>query len=68
MPIFDSLDYQMWSAIHAELDVALTRVAEVGSQLAKAAKITPGDVAYLWADAIAAYLYEIHHRHTRLLR
>lgn len=60
--------YQMWSAIHAELDVALTRIAEVGKQRATAAKVTAGDIAYLWADAIAAYLYEIHHRHTRLLR
>lgn len=53
--------YRMWAAIHAELDVALTRIAEQGSVLAKAAKIEPGNIVYLWADAIASHLYDIYH-------
>ena len=57
--------YQMWSAIHSELDVALTRIAELGAQRARAAGVAPGDVIYLWADAIAAYLYDVHHRNNR---
>jgi len=55
------MEYSSWSAIHAELDVALTRVAEIGGSLARKAGVIQGDISYLWADAIASYLYGAYH-------
>ena len=55
------MDYQMWSAIHAELGVALTRIAELGQQSAKKGKVIPGRITYIWADAIASALYGAYH-------
>ena len=55
-------EYRKWSAIHRELDHSLTRVAERGHDLATEAGIRPGELRYLWADAIATHLYSIHHR------
>jgi hypothetical protein len=52
------MDYQMWEAIHAELAASMTRIAEEGRHLAMKARITPGPVTYIWADAIANRLYE----------
>jgi len=49
--------YQNWSAIHAELDVALTRIAEGGAARARSEGVQPGEMKYLWADAIANSLY-----------
>ncbi len=59
--VASEMAYQMWAAIHAELDVALTRIGEMGKQLASEAGIIPGDITYLWADAIASDLYDRHH-------
>jgi len=55
------MEYAYWTAIHAELSVSLTRVAEIGRALATNAGIRPGDVSYLWADAIASHLYGTYH-------
>lgn len=55
------MGYQMWAAIHAELGVALTRIAELGHEKAKKSKITPGSITYIWADAIASALYGAYH-------
>ena len=52
--------YQVWMAIHAELAASVTRIAEEGERLAIAARVRPGEVKYLWADAIANGLYELH--------
>jgi hypothetical protein len=54
--------YSKWAAIHAELRVALTRIAEEGYTLATKAKIPPGDIIFLWADAIASRLYSMYHQ------
>lgn len=53
--------YQKWSYLHAELAVALTRIAELGSEECRRAKVEPGGIVYLWADAIASYVYDKHH-------
>lgn len=53
--------YVNWAAIHTELDVALTRVAEQGLELAQQQGVVPGPVTYLWADAIASELYAYYH-------
>jgi hypothetical protein len=53
--------YSKWAAIHAELRVALTRIAEQGDTLSRNAKIPPGDIIFLWADAIASQLYGMYH-------
>lgn len=55
------MDYQMWAAIHAELRVALTRIAEDGQAKALKKKLTPGTITYIWADAIASALYGEYH-------
>lgn len=59
--VTSQMAYQMWADIHAKLDVALTRIAELGREAAKKVKVSPGDVTFLWADAIASHLYGIHH-------
>lgn len=55
------MTYELWSYIHAELDVALTRIAKLGNEQSRKAKIEPGGSTYLWADAIASYLYDEYH-------
>ncbi|HET9181455.1 MAG TPA: hypothetical protein VFP59_04930 [Candidatus Angelobacter sp.] len=55
------MTYQLWSHIHAELSVALTRIAESGREKARRAKVVPRPIVYLWADAIASYLYDEYH-------
>jgi hypothetical protein len=62
------MDYAAWSGIHAELDVALTRISEEGSQLARTASVKPGSIKYLWADAIANAVYEAHSPRARTWR
>lgn len=51
----------MWAHIHQELVASMTRIAEEGERLAKRAKVAPGEIKYLWADAIANALYDDHH-------
>jgi hypothetical protein len=48
------------TAIHRELAVSMVRIAEEGERLARAQNVTPGAIKYLWADAIANALYELH--------
>jgi hypothetical protein len=58
--VSSEMEYAAWSAIHAELDVALTRLSEEGSLRARRAGVEPGGIKYLWADAIANAVYEAH--------
>jgi hypothetical protein len=55
------MDYENWSAIHAELRVALTRIAEDGQAKALQKKVPAGTITYIWADAIASALYGQYH-------
>jgi len=59
--VSSEMAYAAWADIHNRLDVALTRVAELGQDSARKAGITPGPILYLWADAIAGHLYGIYH-------
>lgn len=59
--VSSEMAYQAWTDIHSKLDVALTHVAKIGLERAKKARVTPGDVIYIWADAIASYLYGSYH-------
>jgi hypothetical protein len=52
--------YQIWAAMHRELATSMTRIAEEGEKLAKRADVEPGEIKYLWADAIANGLYAMH--------
>jgi hypothetical protein len=52
--------YQIWVAIHKTLDTAMTRLATLGTQEAKAHGVKPGGLKYLWADAVANALYAEH--------
>jgi len=49
--------YKIWTEIHRELAASMTRIAEEGERLARAASVAPGSIKYLWADAIANALY-----------
>jgi uncharacterized protein (DUF924 family) len=49
--------YRVWAEIHRELAASMTRIAEEGERLARAASVLPGSIKYLWADAIANALY-----------
>jgi len=51
--------YDVWSDIHVKLDTALNRLAEAGAVHAKKQGIKAGELAYLWADAVANALYEL---------
>jgi hypothetical protein len=59
--VTSEMAYHMWSAIHAELDVALTRIAKLSQQYSVEAGVDPGAVIYLWADAIASHFYDRYH-------
>jgi hypothetical protein len=50
--------YRLWAAIHAELATSMTRIAEEGQTLARRSSVSPGEIKFLWADAIANALYE----------
>jgi hypothetical protein len=60
--VTSEMAYQMWAHIHQELAASMTRIAEEGERLARRARITPGEVKYLWADAIANALYDDYHK------
>jgi hypothetical protein len=53
--------YKIWADIHRSLETAMTRVAEEGANLASKGGVKPGEIVFLWADAIASALYEQHH-------
>ncbi|CAN94222.1 hypothetical protein predicted by Glimmer/Critica [Sorangium cellulosum So ce56] len=52
--------YRIWVDIHKTLDTAMTRLATMGTQEAKAHGIKSGSFKYLWADAVANELYAEH--------
>jgi hypothetical protein len=50
--------YSMWTVLHRDLEPTMTLVADEGTKLAISAKVNPGTITYLWADAIANELYD----------
>jgi len=59
--VASEMAYEAWAEIHAKLDVALTHVAKLGRERAKSANVAPGNIIYIWADAIASHLYGSYH-------
>ena len=54
--------YGSWAnAYHPELSPSLLSLANAGSALAKKAGVIPGEISYLWADAIASAAYGKYH-------
>ncbi len=53
--------YRNWEAIHRELEKSMTTIANDGAQYARSVSVAPGQLRYLWADAIANWLYASHH-------
>lgn len=51
------IEYSKWTEIHALLETNLKRLHELGVKEAKRQGITPGELTYLWADALANALY-----------
>jgi hypothetical protein len=66
--VSSEMNYAAWSEIHALLETALSRIAEEGSARAQQSQIVPGDIKYLWADAIANAIYEAHSPRARSWR
>ena len=60
--VTSEMAYQSWARIHQELKISMTGIAEEGARLARRAKIEPGSIKFLWADAIANALYGNHHK------
>lgn len=56
-----AMAYRIWATIHRLLETSMTRVSEEGARLARADGMEPGDLPFLWADAIANALYASHH-------
>jgi hypothetical protein len=54
--------YESWQdAYHPELGPELRRVAKEGAEAAMNRGVDPGDVPYLWADAIASTAFDFCH-------
>ena len=54
--------YESWQdAYHPELGPELRQVAEEGAEAATSRGVVPGDVLYLWADAIASDAFDFYH-------
>jgi hypothetical protein len=60
--------YAKWADIHATLETALTRLGENGQKTSRLASVEPGTITFLWADAIAAYLYAQHKKYPGVLK
>lgn len=55
------MDYQIWSDIYHQLEVSLVRLHDLGVEEARKHGVEPGQLKFLWADAVADALY--HHGH-----
>lgn len=54
--------YESWTdAFHPELSPSLLAVADEGATIARKAGEMPGEIRYLWADAIASAAYGKYH-------
>ncbi len=54
--------YESWQdAYHPELGPELKRVSEEGAKVATSRGAVPGDVPFLWADAIASNAFDFYH-------
>lgn len=55
--------YSNWSVgFHPDLGGSLTEVSEEGKKLSLAANVPPGELTFLWADAIASHVYDDYHQ------
>lgn len=59
--ISSEMAYQKWRAIHRSVEKSMREIADEGAILAARAKVKPGKITFLWADAIASALYGWHH-------
>jgi hypothetical protein len=55
--IDSEMDYKLWCSMHPDVGPSLVRLASLGTQVALARPVDPGDVTYLWADSIANSMY-----------
>jgi hypothetical protein len=56
----DDYEYKYWRDLHPLVGRDLMRVAELSVPLAEAGQATIGEYPLLWADSIAAMLFEAH--------
>lgn len=52
------MDYQIWAEIYRTLETVLVRLHDLGVEEARRQSVEPGELKFLWADAIANELYE----------
>ncbi len=53
------MDYLKWKEIFPLVGSSMEKLASLGDNLARAKGIEPGDVMFLWADAIANSAYNV---------
>lgn len=51
------MKYEMWKAVYVDMGPHLLRVVNESAEWADVDGVAPGDLTYLWADAIADGLY-----------
>ncbi len=51
------MEYRVWRDLYLSAETNLSKIAELGTETAKKQKISHGKFKFLWADAIASYLY-----------
>lgn len=52
------MDYQIWRDVYLALEHELLELGRVASQAAEDQGVTPGTLRFLWADAVASFLYD----------
>jgi len=52
------MEFSMWSGLHREVGHSLLALAKKAAPMAQAKKATVGEHPYLWATALAAWMYE----------
>ena len=53
------MDYRIWRDIFLSLKPSLLRICELGNEEAITQGVAPGELRFLWADAIASNLYNM---------
>lgn len=59
--VTSEMAYHMWADIHHKMVDNMTKIAEEGERLARRVNVEPGEIKFLWADAIANALYGDNH-------
>lgn len=53
------MNYRIWRDIYLSLKPSLLKICEMGNKEAIRQSVEPGELKFLWADAIASSLYNM---------